>query len=161
MARYYRRVNAGTQLSRKTSPESQWSRKFHSRNKKHTKKKSSMNLRATQPALRFNTRTHPSSFPVCRRSGCCAVAAQWAADGRKRTRKFVPRFPFLCFIPRLSCQRHWKSTESGGKKAHAGTPEQLAQVLVRVPSSGIDSLGASLGPPTELQSFSCLAYPIY
>lgn len=44
------------------------------------------------------------------------------------------------------------------KKTHA---QQLAQVLVRVPSSGIDSLGASLGPPTELQSFSCLAYPIY
>lgn len=154
-----RRVNAGAQLSRKTSPKSQWSRKFNSRKEKHTKK-SSMNLKAMQPALRFNTRTHPSSFPICRRSGCCAVAAQWAADGRKGQESLyhVSRF---CVSFQDFHVRDIENPQRAGKKTHTGKPEQLAQVLVCVPSSGIDSLGASLGPPTELQSFSCLAYPIY
>lgn len=54
-----------------------------------------------------------------------------------------------------------KRAEQNSTRMHTGTPEQLAQVLVCAPSSAVVSLGASLGPPTELQSFSCLAYPIY
>lgn len=84
---------------------------------KKTHKKSSRNLKATQPGLRFNTRTHPSSFPVCRRSGCCAVAAQWAANGRKGQESLYHVFHFCVSFQDFHV-RDIENPQRAGKKPH-------------------------------------------
>lgn len=90
-----------------------------------------------------------SLIPVCLGSKPSSIAAQRAASWRKGHERLSSHLKFLCF------RRDFHLRDSAETEKHQ-TPE-LTQVLVCMPSSGIDSLPT--WAPMELQSWSCLTYP--
>lgn len=73
----------------------------------------------------------------------CCIAAQWAASWSKGHEILSSHLLFLCFIKDF----HLRDNTDPLRAKHTATPEQLAQVLLQLPSSGIDSLAATSSPP--------------
>lgn len=92
-----------------------------------------------------------SFIPVCLGSNPSAIAAQRVASWRKGHERLSSHLIFLCF------RRDFHLRDSAEPETHQ-TPE-LTQVLVCMPSSGIDSLPTTLGPCgaaiLELFNISC------
>lgn len=80
---------------------------------------------------------------ACLGSKPCCIAAQWAAGWSKGHEILSSHLLFLCFIKDF----HLRDNTDPLRAKHTATPEQLAQVLLQLPSSGIDSLPATSSPP--------------